>query len=356
MGDRASEDRLTALRSLDRVIVAACRSAACAVLATGPGVGNDLLGQFGLVRDGRSGLGRDHPVAAVLVLAAAAGVAGVKGYTAIAGWVTDVPPPVLADLYLRAGARPARPPSKATIWRGWCRCDGTARWCGAPGTARGISGACWRRWPVPVRAPRSWPRRPRSAPTRTRCRWPPRCSGRSPERHDRHLGRAAHGEGDRRVHLRARQGVRAAGQGEPPGPVRDAGWAGTRSRSRTRRPTGVTARSPPAPSRSFLPGGPAVSARQSGPADRTLRQRPSGQYVRGHWAIESLHWLRDTLYQEDRSQVRTRSGPRVMAALRLLRNLAISALRLAGRTDITEATRWASRCMGRPFAVPRLSR
>jgi predicted transposase YbfD/YdcC len=38
-------------------------------------------------------------------------------------------------------------------------------------------------------------------------------------------------------------------------------------------------------------------------------------YVRGQWAIESLHWLRDTLYQEDRSRVRTRSGPRIMAAL-----------------------------------------
>ena len=77
----------------------------------------DLLKLFGSVPDGRSGQGRDHPVAAVLALAAAAVVAGMKGYTAIAGWVRDVPPPVLADLYLRAGAGPARPPSKATIWR-----------------------------------------------------------------------------------------------------------------------------------------------------------------------------------------------------------------------------------------------
>ena len=38
------------------------------------------------------------------------------------------------------------------------------------------------------------------------------------------------------------------------------------------------------------------------------------RHVRGQWAIESLHWLRDTLYQEDKSQVRTRSGPRIMAA------------------------------------------
>ena len=78
---------------------------------------DDLLKLFGSVSDGRSGQGRDHPVAAVLALAAAAVVAGMKGYTAIAGWVKDVPPPVLADLYLRAGAAAVRPPSKATIWR-----------------------------------------------------------------------------------------------------------------------------------------------------------------------------------------------------------------------------------------------
>jgi DDE_Tnp_1-associated len=64
---------------------------------------DDLLGLLGMVMDGRSGRGRDHPVAAVLALAAAAVVAGMKGYTAIAGWVKDVPLPVLADLYMRAG-------------------------------------------------------------------------------------------------------------------------------------------------------------------------------------------------------------------------------------------------------------
>lgn len=73
-----------------------------------------------------------------------------------------------------------------------------------------------------------------------------------------------------------------------------------------------------------------------------------GGLVRGHWAIESMHWIRDTLYREDQSKVRTRSGPRVMAALR---NLATGAHRLAGRTDITEATRWASRYMNRPFQI-----
>ena len=77
----------------------------------------DLLGLFAEVSDGRAGPGRDHPVAAVLALAAAAVVAGMRGYTAITGWVADVPPAILADVYLRSGAAAAPPPSKTTIWR-----------------------------------------------------------------------------------------------------------------------------------------------------------------------------------------------------------------------------------------------
>lgn len=64
--------------------------------------------------------------------------------------------------------------------------------------------------------------------------------------------------------------------------------------------------------------------------------------------IESLHWIRDILYREDASTARTRSGLRVMAALR---NLAVGAHRLAGRTHITEAIRWAGREMRRPFQI-----
>ena len=73
--------------------------------------------------------------------------------------------------------------------------------------------------------------------------------------------------------------------------------------------------------------------------------------VRNHWGIESLHWLRDTVYREDNSTAHTRSRPRVMAALR---NLAIGAIRLTGRRDITEATRQASRNMNRPFKILKL--
>jgi hypothetical protein len=39
--------------------------------------------------------------------------------------------------------------------------------------------------------------------------------------------------------------------------------------------------------------------------------------IRGHWGIEDrLHWVRDMDFDEDRSQIRTAAGPRVMASLR----------------------------------------
>lgn len=60
-------------------------------------------------------------------------------------------------------------------------------------------------------------------------------------------------------------------------------------------------------------------------------------WVRGHWSIENrLYWVRDVTFDEDRSQVRTGTGPRAMASLR---NLAISALRMQG---VTKAKRLAS--------------
>lgn len=63
--------------------------------------------------------------------------------------------------------------------------------------------------------------------------------------------------------------------------------------------------------------------------------------VRGHWAIENkLHYVRDWTYDEDRSQVRKGSTPHMMASLR---NLAITALRIAGATsNIASATRTCS--------------
>ena len=79
----------------------------------------DLLELLTSVSDGRQGQGRDHPVPAVLALAAGAVVAGMRSFTAIAGWAADAPAGVVAELYQRCGAaRPAAgPPSKSTIWR-----------------------------------------------------------------------------------------------------------------------------------------------------------------------------------------------------------------------------------------------
>jgi len=83
-----------------------------------------------------------------------------------------------------------------------------------------------------------------------------------------------------------------------------------------------------------------LRATQTSPADLA-------DIIRGHWAIEDrLHWIRDVDYDEDRSQIRTGNGPRVMAALR---NLAITILRLAGVVNIAAALRHHARRPHRPL-------
>ena len=66
---------------------------------------------------------------------------------------------------------------------------------------------------------------------------------------------------------------------------------------------------------------------------------------RGHWEIENrLHHVRDMTFDEDRSQVRKGTCPRIMATFR---NVAISLLRLAGVESIAVATRHLSRQLTR---------
>jgi hypothetical protein len=65
----------------------------------GPTDCGDLLERLRQVSDGRSDTGRVHPVAAVLTLAAAAVVAGMRSFTAIAGWVADTPSTLLEPSY-----------------------------------------------------------------------------------------------------------------------------------------------------------------------------------------------------------------------------------------------------------------
>ena len=64
---------------------------------------------------------------------------------------------------------------------------------------------------------------------------------------------------------------------------------------------------------------------QAGPADLA-------KLARGQWGIESVHWLRDTVYAEDANTGYAGNGPQAMATLR---NLAISLLYLSGVTEIT---------------------
>lgn len=71
--------------------------------------------------------------------------------------------------------------------------------------------------------------------------------------------------------------------------------------------------------------------------------------ARGQWSIEDrLHWVRDVTYDEDRSQARTGNGPRVMASLR---NLAITATRLTGVTNIAASIRYQARRPDRPLQM-----
>ena len=61
------------------------------------------------------------------------------------------------------------------------------------------------------------------------------------------------------------------------------------------------------------------------------------EIIRGHWTIENrVHYVRDMAFDEDRSQVRTGNGPRVMA---IIRNLVMNILRMLGVANITQCLR-----------------
>jgi predicted transposase YbfD/YdcC len=70
--------------------------------------------------------------------------------------------------------------------------------------------------------------------------------------------------------------------------------------------------------------------------------------IRGHWAIEALHHVRDTTFAEDGSQVRTGAAPSVMAALR---NLVIGVVSRAGPVNVAATLRRHARNPRRPLAT-----
>jgi len=381
---------------------------------------DDLLKRFAKVSDGRSDQGRVHPVAVVLVLCAAAVVAGMKSFTAIAGWAADVPAEVLARLYDRSSTAP----SKGTIWRVVTGADATAvdaaigTWLADQATARDADLA-----------------------TAGDAATHPDSSGLLAIMVDGKAVRGARDADGEQVRLLAAathhdalvvgQVEVGAKSNEIPqfAPLLDtlaaagvdlnqtvitadalhtqrahadylhkhgAGFVFTAKDNQPRlfaaldalpwaqtpvaarqvdrghgRVTTRTIQVLPAPEDLPFPhvqqvwlieryvtdldGTPRSAVAALGvtnlPADRATPAQLA-DLVRRHWGIESLHWLRDTVYREDDSTVTTRSGPRVMASLR---NLAVGAIRLTGRRDITETTREAARNMTRPFKILKLA-
>jgi predicted transposase YbfD/YdcC len=70
--------------------------------------------------------------------------------------------------------------------------------------------------------------------------------------------------------------------------------------------------------------------------------------IRGHWSVESRHWVRDVTFGEDRSRLRTGHAPQLMAAFR---NLAHTLIRRTGTTEIAAQRRAFA---ARPAAALRL--
>lgn len=379
-----------------------------------------LLELLGGVSDGRSSRGRDHPAAVVLALAGAATVAGMKGYTAIAGWVADVPVEIVRDLYQRVDAAPVGPPSKSTIWRVCTDTDAGAL-DEAVGTWLATTAASYSSG---NNAGGGQDDSPKRALMQVRLDGKTVRGATDPDGNQLHLLAAladSPEDGDvavvigqtevsgaktaepaaartllahldlngRTVTADALHTVKATAElihhrkGQFVFPVKEnrralfdaldaLPWKDVPITHRSvdkghGRVTTRTIQVMPAPDDLPFPhvhqvwlveryvtdtAGRSISAvAQLGVASHTAAQTSPAElarYVRGQWAIEVLHWIRDTLYREDNSTVRTRSGARVMASLR---NLAVGALRLAGRCDITEATRWACRNMTRPFRI-----
>src|SRR5512132_4609377 len=132
----------------------------------------DLLACRATVTDPRTRTGRRHPLVAILLLAAAAVVAGARSIAAIAEWAADAPQPVRAALGTRRDPRTGHwlwaVPSETTIRRTLARLDAevlaaaigawladrdrpdrrrrrsrsTARRCGAPAAPRAGRSTC----------------------------------------------------------------------------------------------------------------------------------------------------------------------------------------------------------------------
>ena len=343
--------------------------------------GPELLRRFAAVSDGRSEQGRDHPVAVVLTLCAAAVLGGMGSFTAIAGWVADVPAEVLTRLY----ARPARSPSKTTLWRVLTGADAPA--------VDAVVGA-WLLAQATAQAGQQCPPGAGEAPDQALVAVA--VDGKTvrgavdDEGNQTHLLAAAtHSDSlvlaqvevgaktneipmfaplldqltdlgadlsemvitadalhTQRAHAEYLHSVGAefvltVKQNQPGlyAALDALPWADTPITHRDvdtghGRITTRTIQTLPAPADLPFPhvnqvwlieryvtdptGTPRSAVAALGVTSLTDTRATPEQvagFVREHWGIESLHWLRDTVYREDNSTARTGSGPRVMAAL-----------------------------------------
>ena len=393
----------------------------------------DLFDHFTVLDDPRDQRWVQHPAAVVLTLCAAAVVAGMRSFTATAGWIADTPPRLLHRLYDRCG-KPPLTPSKTTIWHVITRTDAAAA-----DAAVGTWLAAQADIDITLDTPE--PPQPEPEPARAKqCRCPAGTTGGQPDPlppravlavdgkrvrgaidadgNAPHLLAAATHEHalvlaqidvqhktneipmfaplldtinitgmlitadclhtQRKhacyLHRRGADFVFCVKDNQPNlfAALDVLAWSDvpvthtTTSRGHGRVETRTLQIMPAPPGLPFphvkqvflveravttTTGAPLSNVAILGVTSMsTARGTPAtiAQAVRGQWKIEVLHWIRDTVYREDDSKAHTKSGPRVMATLR---NLAVGALRLAGRNDIAEATRWATRNTERPFTI-----
>ena len=364
-----------------------------------------LLAYLAAVPDPRAARGRRHPLAAILGLAAAAVLAGARSIAAIAEWATDAPQEVRAALGARRHAPGHRSvPAEATIRRTLARLDADAlagvigawladrerrdraasrrRAVAVDGkTLRGARGAGASGCPVHLLAAMDHQRRtvlaqrqvggaPEEVPAFALLLEPLDLGGvvvtadalqTHPQAaeflvtskqahylftvkanqptlldrcaaipwHDVPVGDRTRDRGHGRVELRTLKVVSVQGLGFPHAAQVLQVTRKTRDLHANRWRT-VT-----------------VYAITSLPFE-LARPARLADLLRGHWAIEALHHVRDATFAEDDSQVRTGAAPGVMAALR---NLAIGVLYRAGPVNVAAALRRHARDPRRPLAT-----
>ena len=377
----------------------------------------DLVDWFAKIDDPRHGKWVEHPLAAVLALCAGAVVAGNSSFTAIAGWVADVPADLLAVVYARCGNEyvPPLAPSKSTVWRVVTEID--------PGQVDAAISAWLLDRAEKAGSGRGNPAEEKIPPLAELALDGKTLRGaKDSDGNQTHLlaamthsglvagqvdvgaktneiprlrelldplditgavisADALHTQRDTAeyLHQRGADFCFCVKENQPTLfaklnalPWKDTPIGHTQTDRGHGRIERRTIRVLPAPDDlpfphlnqvtlieryvSDLDGTPrsavAVLGISSLPGTHADPARLA-RLTRGHWGIESLHWIRDVVYREDASQTRTKSGPRVMAGLR---NLAIGALRIAGHTAIADTTRWASRSMHRPFHILNITR